>query len=182
MPSHSEYITRVRELDWNGLRALWMRIKAGHTPGWPPGKAFEHLVLRAFELDGAEVRWPYLVRHGGEVVEEIDGAVYAADLSCLVETKDTAGLVDVTFLAKMRNQLARRPACTLGLFFSRSGFTDAAITLVSYFAPQTVLLWRGEEMDYLLGNEFIVAGLLEKYRRAVEDGPVYYNLELGRTR
>jgi hypothetical protein len=44
-----------------------MSIEAGNTSGWAPGKAFEYLVLRAFQLEGAEVRWPYSVRiDGGE--------------------------------------------------------------------------------------------------------------------
>jgi hypothetical protein len=182
MPSHSDYVARVRELDWGGLRRLWVRIKAAQTPEWPPGMAFEHLVLRAFELDGAEVRWPYLVHHGGEVIEQLDGAVYAANLACIVETKDSAALVDVTALAKLRNQLARRPAPTVGLFFSRSGFTDAALTLVTYFAPQTVLLWIGDDIDYVLGNEAIVDGLVAKYHHSVENGPVHHRLESRRLR
>jgi restriction endonuclease len=180
MSSHAEHVARIRELDWAGLRALWMRIKAGHTPGWPAGKAFEYLVLRAFELDGAQVVWPFVVRLGDDVVEEIDGAVYAAGLSCLVESKDTAALVEVGALAKLRSQLARRPAATVGLFFSRSGFTDAAQMLVSYFAPQTVLLWTSASIDYVLGRERIVEELTVKYRRAVENGHGYEKLEFGR--
>jgi hypothetical protein len=180
MPSHSDYIARVRALDWNGLRRLWLRIRAGQTPGWPPGKAFEHLVLRAFELENAEVRWPYVVYHGGEPVEQLDGAVYVSGLACIVETKDTAGLVDVTALAKLRNQLARRPAATIGLFFSRSGFTDAAISLVGYFPPQTVLLWTGNEMDYLLEQQAFLEGLELKYRSAIENGPIHRPLSQAR--
>ena len=46
-------------------------------------------MLRAFELDGAEVVWPFEVRVQGELSEQIDGAIYAKGLSCLVESKDT---------------------------------------------------------------------------------------------
>ena len=80
MPSHSENIAHIRELDWSGLRLLWSSIKAGNATGWSPGRAFELLVLRAFELDGAEVRWPYLVYHAGELIEQLDGAVYVDGL------------------------------------------------------------------------------------------------------
>jgi hypothetical protein len=180
MPSHSENIARIRELDWSGLRLLWSSIKAGRATGWSPGRAFELLVLRAFELDGAEVRWPYLVYHAGELIEQLDGAVYAAGLSCLVETKDTAALVEVTALAKLRNQLARRPASAVGLFFSRSGFTDAALALASYFAPQTVLLWNGQDVDYVLESESSTAALMAKYRQAVEEGRAHFRLSLER--
>lgn len=123
------------------------------------------------------VRWPYRVHIEGELVEEIDGAVYVAGLSCLVEAKDTAAQVDVSFLAKLRNQLGRRPAATVGLFFSRSGFTDAALTLVTYFAPQTVLLWDEDDISYVLERESIVDALETKYRSAVENGPAYRRLK-----
>jgi hypothetical protein len=65
------------------------------------GYGSEYLVLRAFELDGAEVRWPFEVKVDGETVEQIDGAVYAGHLAFLVESKDSAGALDVAALAKM---------------------------------------------------------------------------------
>ena len=139
-------------------------------PGWPAGRAFEHLVLRAFELDGATVRWPFEVTFADTVVEQIDGAVYAGHLSCLVEAKDTAGAVDIGALAKIRTQLARRPSGTIGVVFSRSGFTDPAIALAGYFAPQTVLLWSGAEVTECLENESFAAVLLAKHRECVEEG------------
>jgi len=57
------------------------------------GKAFEYLILRAFELDGAEVKWPYPVSlYGqGEVIEEIDGSVRINALYCLIETRTKTG-------------------------------------------------------------------------------------------
>lgn len=176
MSSHAEHVARIRELDWAGLRALWMRIKAGHTPGWPAGKAFEHLVLRAFELDGAEVAWPFLVHVAGEPIEELDGAVYAGKYSCLIEAKDSSEPANVTALAKLRTQLARRPADVLGLFFSRSGYTEAAYALAGYFAPQTVLLWTGSDLDYVMQSEAILDPLISKYRLSVERGMSYLKL------
>jgi len=170
MPSHTDYVTRIRQMDWNGLRAFWARVKSGHMPGWPPGRAFEYLVLRAFELDGAEVRWPFTVTMADETVEQIDGAVYAANLSCIVEAKDTAAPIDISVLAKMRNQLARRPAATLGVVFSRSGFTSAASTLAGYFAPQTVLLISGWDLEEALNARAVVAMLVAKFRECVEEG------------
>lgn len=170
MTSHSEYAVRAREMDWSALRRLWLAVKAGHTPGWPPGKAFEYLVLRAFELDGAEVRWPFTVSMADETVEQIDGAVYAANLSCIVESKDTAVPIDVSVLAKMRTQLARRPASAIGLVVSRSGFTSAASTLAGYFAPQTVLLVSGWEFERALNSGEMVSMLVAKFRECVEEG------------
>ena len=170
MPLAADYAARIRALEWNGLRELWARINAGHVPEWPAGRALEHLVLRAFELDGATVRWPFRVTMEDEPVEEIDGAIYAAGLSCLVETKDTSAQVDVGALAKLRSQLARRPAGVIGLFFSRSSFTQSAKALSGFFAPQTVLLWSGEDVTRILRTEAPVQALLDRYRLCVEEG------------
>ena len=170
MPSHSDHVARIRAMGWDDLHALLARVRAGRTPGWPAGRAFEYLVLRAFELDGAAVRWPFTVSMADETVEQIDGAVYAAGLSCIVEAKDTAAPVDFNVLAKMRSQLARRPAATVGLVVSKSDFTSAAIRLAGYFAPQTVLLVSGDELDEALVPGGMVAMLVAKYRECVETG------------
>lgn len=170
MPNSSDYTHWIRLLDWNGLSGLWSGIRTGRTPGWEPGKAFEYLILRAFELDGAEVRWPYVVSLAGRVVEQIDGAVYAANLSCLVETKDTAGPVDFEAVAKLRQQLLRRPMGVFGLLFTRSRFTDAATTLAQFVAPQNILLWTGSDVDAALARRGIAWALEAKYRYCVEEG------------
>ena len=170
MTRATDYVARIRLLDWDGLRDLWDRSARGPAPGWPPGKAFEYLILRAFELDGATVRWPFEVTLGDSVVEQIDGVVYASHLSCLVEAKDTATAVDINALAKVRTQLARRPGGPIGVVFSRSGFTSPAVALAGYLAPQTVLLWSGAEVTECLRNESFAAVLLAKHRQCVEEG------------
>lgn len=170
MPRAADYAARIRLLDWDGLRDLWDRSGHGTVPGWPAGKAFEYLILRAFELDGATVRWPFDVTVDDAVVEQIDGAVYAGHLSCLVEAKDSASKVDVVVLAKLRTQLARRPAGTVGIVFGRSGFTRSAVALAGFFAPQTVLLWTGSEIEECLRRNSITPLLLAKYREYVEQG------------
>jgi len=164
-----DYVDRIRQLDWPGLRRFWKQIEAGAS-GWPPGKALEHLVLRAFELSGATVRWPYPVRVDGAIVEQIDGAVHLNGLSCILECKDTAEPVTIAVVAKLRNQLLRRPAGAAGLLFSRNGFTESAITLARFVAPQNVLLWNGEEIAYLLKREDFSTGLIGKYRISIENG------------
>lgn len=165
-----EYVRRVRQMDWPALRRLWREIEAGAPAGWPPGRALEHLVLRAFELSGADVRWPYTVPIAGEVVEQIDGAVHLRGLSCIVECKDTAEPVKIGPIAKLRNQLLRRPAGVIGLVFSRGGFTESATTLSRFAAPQNILLWDGEEIAYLLDREDFSSGLVSKHRISVENG------------
>lgn len=170
MIDQTDPVARIRKLDWTGLRLLWAQITAGRTPGWPPGMALEYLVLRAFELDGAEVRWPFTVDISDETVEQIDGAVYVAHFACLIEAKDSAAAVDLGALAKLRTQLARRPAGTVGLLVSRTGFTNPAIRLASYFAPQAVLLVSGADLEQALEDESMVGLLIAKYRECVEGG------------
>jgi hypothetical protein len=174
----AEYENRIGVLQWDGLRALWENIEQRNTPQWDAGKAFEYLILRAFQLDGAQVRWPYRVQLFGEEVEQIDGAIYCAGISCLVESKDFADKtnVDVAPIAKLRNQLLRRPAGTVGLVFSRTGFTDPARHLSYFSLPQTILLWNGEEIKYALDNEIICELLTLKYRVCVEDGLPDYDV------
>ncbi|WP_156804738.1 restriction endonuclease [Synechococcus sp. PCC 6312] len=160
------------------MRSLWESIENRSTPEWGSGKAFEYLVLRAFQLDGADVKYPFSVRLFGEEVEQIDGVIYCSGLSCLVESKDFADKVnvDITPIAKLRNQLLRRPESTLGLVFSRTGFTDPARHLSYFSLPQTILLWSGEELRYALEQESICELLQLKYRVCVEDGLPDYDV------
>lgn len=178
MTSAAQYENAIKSLQWDGLRSLWSQIENRHTPNWDSGKAFEYMVLRAFELDGAEVKWPYRVKLFGEEVEQIDGVIYSGGLSCLVESKDFADKtnVDIAPIAKLRNQLLRRPASTLGLVFSRTGFTDPARHLSYFSLPQTILLWNGEEIKYALEKETICELLTLKYRVCVEDGLPDYDV------
>ena len=176
MPTAAEYEAQIALLDWNGLRALWSAIEQRDTPGWDAGKALEYLVIRAFQLDGAQVRWPYRVLLFGEEVEEIDGAVHCYGLSCLVESKDLIGDVATGPIAKLRNQLLRRPAGTVGVLFSRTEFTDAAWLLAHLALPQAILLWTGVEIENMLVQERACDLLLAKYRFCVEEGLPDYDV------
>jgi len=177
MAGDAQYAEAICRMGRDELLALWEQIVAGNTPGWAAGKAFEYLVLRAFELDGAEVRYPFEVEVRGRVVEQIDGAVYAMGLSAIVESKDHAGEVDYGPIGKLRNQLLRRPAGTMGLMFSRTGFADSARILAQFCAPQMVLLWEGAEVEQALKDAGMVRGLWLKYRKAVETGIPDHRLE-----
>lgn len=174
----TQYEVMIQSLQWDGLRSLWQGIEQRNTQGWDSGKAFEYLVLRAFQLDGAEVRYSYSVKLFGEEIEQVDGVVYYSGLACLIESKDFADKVnvDITPIAKLRNQLLRRPASTLGLVFSRTGFTDPARHLSYFSLPQTILLWSGEEIKYALEQEKICELLILKYRVCVEDGLPDYDV------
>jgi len=179
MPTAAEYVTRISALDWDGLADLWQAILQNDTSGWDSGKAFEYLILRSFHLDGAEVSWPYSVRLFSLEVEQIDGAVHCDGLSALVESKDYAENVSIAPIAKLRNQLLRRPAGTIGLMFSRSDFTDPARFLTQFTLPQAILLWKGEEVEYALQRQRIRDLLTLKYRICVEQGLSDYDVREG---
>ncbi|MEE3717587.1 restriction endonuclease [Tumidithrix elongata RA019] len=178
MATPAEYEIKIKSLQWDGLRSLWDDIENRNTPDWESGKAFEYLVLRAFQLDGAEVRFPYSVRLFDEEVEQIDGAIHSNGISCLVESKDFSDntKVNIAPIAKLRNQLLRRPATAVGLVFSRTGFTDPARNLSRFLSPQAILLWDGDEIKYGLENEKICELLALKYRVCIEYGLSDYNI------
>jgi hypothetical protein len=151
------------------LLRLWKTMSSNTvSPVWGSGKAMEHLVLRAFELEKASVQYPFEVKKDGMVVEQIDGVVYTNGLNCLVECKDTKEPANIEVIAKLRNQLLRRPSQVVGIVFSRKGFTEPATLLAEYAMPQNVLLWSGYEIDFALKNRCFCKGLLAKYRNAVE--------------
>jgi Restriction endonuclease len=171
MPTDAEYESMIQQFDnWKKLSAFWRKVQKGDTPGWAAGKAFEYLVLQAFNLDGGTVRRPYPVEIENEVVEQIDGFVHIGRFSCVVESKQTEKAVAIAPLAKMRNQLLRRHSGAIGLVFSFSGFTNAAVILARYIAPQAILLWTGLEIEQALKDKKILGHLEYKYRTCVETG------------
>jgi len=181
MTTETEYHHRISKYTWKDLLNLWKQIQAETTPGWSPGKALEYLILRAFQLEGADVRWPYIVKldEDSNEFEQLDGAIYTQGLACLIECKDQRHQVNVEPVAKLRHQLLRRPSTTVGIIFSRSGFTKATSWSAKFTAPQTILLWEGNEIDLALQNKWMCKGLLAKYRACVEEGLPDYRIKLG---
>jgi len=176
--SNEEYIKQVRKFkNHAALLRFWQAIREGTPlPGWPAGRAFEFLILRAFEIERAEVTWPYEVRLEGMVVEQVDGAVHRGGLFCLIEAKDYNEAIDYEPIAKLRDKLARRPPATIGLVFSKRGFSSPAKTLAKYLVPQRILLWEGNEVEFALGRKGMWAGLQRKFRYAVEHGLPDFNI------
>jgi Restriction endonuclease len=173
-----DYVIKVGALDWAALATLWQNVKRRRTPGWMAGKAMEHLVLRAFQLSGADVIWPYTVNLGGQVVEQVDGMVTCNGITCMIETKDEKSDINVEPLAKLRNQLMRRPAGVVGSVFSSTGFTMPAKTLAHYMAPHAILLWQGSEVEYLIERQNFAGALKAKYHWLMQHGvPDYHARE-----
>jgi hypothetical protein len=131
MPTTTEYEAARRKLKWPGLQKLWADITAGTVdPWWPKGKAFEYLVVRMFELDKAQVTWSYPVYlFGGKAKEQIGGAVRFGGPHWLVESKDEDDTIAMDPIAKLRNQMRRRPWGTSGLVFTSTKFTPSAVQM-----------------------------------------------------
>ncbi|MBM3472823.1 MAG: restriction endonuclease [Armatimonadetes bacterium] len=194
MATDEEYRDFVCTLDHPALVALWEDIRASRTPakwpdqeGWDRGKGLEYCILQGFALEApgqvpvaADVVWPFSVLLGdlGESgtslrsteAEQIDGVIHLDGLSCLVEAKAESEPVAIAPLAKMRSQLLRRPATTIGAIFSLNDFTEPAKRLAAFMFPQTVLLWTGKDMHLALRHQRLFEGLRAKFRMAVEKG------------
>lgn len=180
MPTSAELEAKIKRItDWSGLRGLWTELQSGTPLGWEAGEALEYLVIRAFELDPEEpatVRYPYEVSLFSEKVEEIDGAVHLPGLSCLVESKDWGRNVAIGPIVKMRSQLLRRPAGTIGIMFSKKTFTKPAIYLAHFTMPQAVLLWSRFDLQVAMDEGRICGFLRLKHRVCCEDGIPDYDL------
>ena len=175
-----DYIATIQTKNTAQLLTMLAAVEANRTlRNWPPGKAFEHIVLRAFELEGAAVSWPFHNEMHGQVIEQIDGAVYFEHLACLVESKDYSDPNNIEPIAKLRNQLTRRPAGTLGLLFARSGFTEPAKTLTRMINPLNILLWEFGELEAGLRTGTMCRALKTKYRVAVERATPDYDTRIG---
>ncbi len=172
-----DYIADIKTKNSAELFSMLRSISNSQPiPGWSRGRAFEHIVLRAFELEGADVTWPFDVKFYGNIVEQIDGTVYVDHLSCLIESKDYRQPINVEPIAKLRNQLLRRPAGTLGLVFARRGFTEPAKILTRMNSPLNILLWEFEELEEAIRTTTMRAALRTKYRFAVKYAMPDYNI------
>jgi len=73
----------------------------------------------------------------------------------------------------------RRPAGTIGLMISSTGFTEPARLLAHFALPQAILMWSGEEIAYALQQTNVCELLALKYRACVEDGLPDYDVRAG---
>jgi hypothetical protein len=168
------YREKARRLTWKSLPPLWRKIRAGATPGWDEGKAFEHFILRAFELPGLRVEYPFDVPPGGGVIEQIDGMVFLGQIAFRVECKDTE-TVDITVIAKMSHQLSRRPPPTMGCIFTTGGFTEQALVLADFVVPRRIVLWAREDIEAALAARDFATRLARKYEDLCKFGLTDYS-------
>jgi hypothetical protein len=182
MESEAKYVQKIRDFkDLNALNGFWNKIKAGEPlRGWPAGFAFEYMILRAFEIDGAAVTYPYPVElFGKKNVEQIDGLVSIENknLHVLVESKEWDRSIPFGPIAKIRSQLMRRPSALVGSIFTASKFSIETSILAHFLAPQTIMLWTVEDIEYCFENEYFVGSLEAKYHYALREGKPHLDLK-----
>ena len=153
---------RASRLTWDDLEALWADIQRGAAADWDLGKAFEHLIVRAFSLSGLRVEYPYDVPLAGRPLERIDGMVYLGEVPFLIECKDRDS-VDIEAIAKLRNQLLRRPPSTMGCVFVAGTFTRPAIILSDFAAPHRITLWSQHDITEAIRARNFAETLGRKY-------------------
>lgn len=161
---------------------------------YPKGKVLEFIILRAFELElqntdipedrntphiihSGYVKYPFDVKYPKfnerdckDILEQIDGSICCDGLYSLIEFKDyTEDKISVEPLAKMRNMLSRRHGSVFGMFFSKTPFTMPAIIQVQFMAPQIILLWSFEEMDFCMHEFSFIECMKWKYSKAIEE-------------
>lgn len=173
--TEKEYQNEIQLLNLEQLQKFWDKKRAG----WEAGKVFEYSLIRAFELDGATVSYPYCVSNSAGVIEQIDGAIHLNNLSVLVESKNHgSNPIDIEPIAKLQVRLLRRPASVIGCVFSSTSFTWPAQLLVETLEPKTILLWDKVDIEDCFKDGHFVEVLLEKYRYAVERGDHFYKPSL----
>jgi hypothetical protein len=174
------YLERVLSLDRAGVYKTWQVVRRrSNLVGWPPGKALEYLILRAFQLEGADVTWPYEVRRDGTLLEQVDGAVYFEGLACLIEARDWRVPLDFMSVAQMKMRLLRRPKMTLGAVFNNGTFTEAAHRMAELLPPPDVLLWERQAIAQALEQGTLREGMKRKLRYAIEQGFVEREAPVG---
>src|SRR5262249_39064221 len=120
-------------------------------------------------LSGLEAEYPFDVPPGGRPIEQIDGLVYLQCYTFLIECKDKEA-VDIEAIAKLRNQLLRRPETTFGCVFTTGNFTDPALIIVDFSVPHRILLWRELDIEECVKKRDFKAALLNKYRHLCRYG------------
>ncbi|MBK8257646.1 MAG: hypothetical protein IPK82_33870 [Polyangiaceae bacterium] len=159
------------------LLSLWNQIKAGAPiPGFANGKAFEYLVIRAFQLEKTDVRWPFHVTYPQKfgTMEQVDGIVYLPQRAFLIESKDLSEPAAIEAVAKLRFRLESRPPSTMGVLFSVRDFSLPTEVFTQFASPLNVLLWGSSDLDIALASKSMTEGLRQKLEFATEYGlPLY---------
>lgn len=130
---------------------------AAYAAGYDRSVAYEDIVAWLKSAGTADDRVNFRIEVLKQAIEQL-------------ESKDREEPLDVVALAKLRSQLQRRPAGTMGIVFARSGFTEPAKQLLRWMSPLQILLWESEELEAALRSGKMHDALKLKLRRAMEHG------------
>jgi len=153
-----DYKANAQLWDHAAIVTVWGEIKDPKqkkvlTNKWSPGMAFECLIARAFELEGAAVEYSYKIPPTGKTIEQIDGFVELDNLKIIIECKDYSDKVDMEPVYKLHCQLSRRPDNAIGCFFSSNSFTETVATLLEYLSPKRIFLWVEADIENAILNK-----------------------------
>lgn len=172
-PTGEAYQLQAQQWDLNDILKLWITIKKRkRESGWPEGKMFEYLVVRAFELAGLTVKWPFSVTYPHKLgtMEQIDGVVYLNERPFLIESKHLSEASSIEAFAKLRLRLETRPPGTMGILFSTNDFTLATEVFAQFAHPLNILLWGRADLDIALASNTMKSSLQQKLSVAIEYG------------
>lgn len=178
--SAADMETEAKGWSRDDLLRVWEDIKARRPiDGWPRGKAFEYFVVRAFDIEGLRVKWPYEVTYRQKlgIVEQNDGFIYLGERPFLIESKDVSDPLEVESVAKLRFRLEARPPGTMSVLFNSTKFSLATEVFAQFAVPLNVVLWRGQDFDSVLPTASMAAGLQAKLDAATERGIPLFPLE-----
>jgi hypothetical protein len=156
----------LREWDaktWAEIQSIWRGLVPSEPDARPSfgqqllnnqekGWVFERWLTEAFRLSGASGyhRFENPMKESERTKEEIDGLIIDGWQGFLVESKFQAKPVDIDPIMRLHAMADQRPVGTLGLFFSVSGYTDAALDLVEWLRPIRVLLFDGIDLEWVV--------------------------------
>lgn len=117
------------------------------------GKYVEKVVADLCAVEGIQICEPFEIRNNGTPEEQLDGVIMATGQLYLVEVKWWGDAVDLPAMSSHLIRLFRRPD-TRGLFFSSSGYTEAAIAACrDVLRERLMVLAELNELIFLLEGD-----------------------------
>jgi hypothetical protein len=105
------------------------------------------------------------LRGSANTQEQIDGLIFDSWQAFLVEAKLWTDKVDFGPIVLLHDIVDRRPAGTLGLFFSAYGYTYPATECAELLRPIRVLLFDADDLNWALQQESFKGSMREMIRR-----------------
>ena len=134
--------------------------------------------MRSTFFSALHVSYPHSNRDkdsDNKELEQLDGTVHVMDIHALIECKDYQdNRIEIEPLVKLRFRLQVRPSSVIGIFFSCTEMTKPAEYWIKYMAPQLIIFWDKEDLEYCLENQCFVECLESKYRKAIDDREFNY--------